>query len=96
MRRLPVSGRTLALIGVLLLLFASFAFVALRSGPLAPVPVTVMAVESRSLTPALSPADELGPIAATQMLARIETGAFGSRDIVLPVELRIAGSTLRR
>jgi RND family efflux transporter MFP subunit len=48
-----VSGRTLALIGVLLLLFASFAFVALRSGPLAPVPVTVMAVESRSLTPAL-------------------------------------------
>ncbi len=53
MRRLPVSGRTLALIGVLLLLFASFAFVALRSGPLAPVPVTVMAVESRSLTPAL-------------------------------------------
>jgi RND family efflux transporter MFP subunit len=41
------------LIGVLLLLFASFAFVALRSGPLAPVPVTVMAVESRSLTPAL-------------------------------------------
>lgn len=53
MKRLPVSGRTLALIGVLLLLFASFAFVALRSGPLAPVPVTVMAVESRSLKPAL-------------------------------------------
>lgn len=49
-----------------------------------------------SLTTALSPADELGPIAATQMLARIETGAFGSRDIVRPVELRVAGSTLRR
>jgi RND family efflux transporter MFP subunit len=53
MKRLPVSGRTLALIGVLLLLFASFAFVALRSGPLAPVPVTVMTVESQSLKPAL-------------------------------------------
>ena len=53
MKRLPVSGRTLALIGVLLLLFASFAFVALRSGPLAPVPVTVMTVASQSLTPAL-------------------------------------------
>jgi RND family efflux transporter MFP subunit len=53
MTRLPVSGRTLALIGVLLLLFASFAFVALRSGPLAPVPVTVMTVASQSLTPAL-------------------------------------------
>jgi len=53
LKRLTQNGRTLALIGVLVPLLALFAYVGLRSGPLAPVPVTVAAVESRALAPAL-------------------------------------------
>ncbi len=45
--------RTLALIAVILPLLALFVYVALRSGPLAPVAVTVAEVESRSIEPAL-------------------------------------------
>ncbi|MBI4794069.1 MAG: efflux RND transporter periplasmic adaptor subunit [Deltaproteobacteria bacterium] len=47
MKRLP-NNRTLALVGVLIPLFALFIYVALRSGPLA-----VTAVENRALSPAL-------------------------------------------
>ena len=54
MKRLPVTGRTLALIGVLVPLLALFVYVALRSGPLAPVPVTVATIESRPISPAMS------------------------------------------
>jgi len=54
MSRLPISGRTLALIAVIVPLLALFVYVALRSGPLAPVPVTVAAVETRPVSPALS------------------------------------------
>lgn len=44
--KLPsLNGRTLALVGVLGTLLALFIYVALRSGPLAPVPVTVAAAE---------------------------------------------------
>lgn len=53
MKSLPVQGRTLALMVVLLPLAALFVYVALRSGPLAPVPVTVTRVEKRAITPAL-------------------------------------------
>ncbi len=53
MKFLPVKGRTLALLVVLLPLLALFFYVALRSGPLAPVPVTVATVENRSISPAL-------------------------------------------
>ncbi len=53
LKRLSLNGRTLALIGVLAPLLALFVFVGLRAGPLAPVPVTVAAVESRALAPAL-------------------------------------------
>jgi len=53
MKRFPVQRRTLALLAVLFPLLALFVYVALRSGPLAPVPVTVAAVENRSITPAL-------------------------------------------
>lgn len=45
--------RTLALLVVIIPLLAVFIFVALRSGPLAPVAVTVTTVVSRSITPAL-------------------------------------------
>ncbi len=48
-----LTGRTWAFIGVLLPLFALFVYVALRSGPLAPVPVVVATVQRLSLEPAL-------------------------------------------
>ena len=50
---LSTHGRTLALAGVLVLLLGLLAYVALRAGPLAPVPVTLATVESREITPAL-------------------------------------------
>jgi HlyD family secretion protein len=50
-RRPPV--RTIVLFGALALLAATFVFVVLRSGPLAPVDVTVARVETRVLAPAL-------------------------------------------
>ena len=55
MKRFPIhmQGRTMALVVVLVPLLALFIYVALRSGPLAPVPVTVTAVEDRAISPAL-------------------------------------------
>ncbi|MFH2124095.1 MAG: efflux RND transporter periplasmic adaptor subunit [Pseudomonadota bacterium] len=53
MKSLPLQRRTLMLLVVLLPLLALFIYVALRSGPLAPVPVTVTTVENRSIAPAL-------------------------------------------
>ncbi len=53
MKLLNMQKRTLALIGVVIPLLALFVYVAVRSGPLAPVTVTVTAVESRSISPAL-------------------------------------------
>ncbi|OGP15658.1 MAG: efflux transporter periplasmic adaptor subunit [Deltaproteobacteria bacterium GWA2_54_12] len=53
MKRLPVTGRTLALVAVLVPLMALFIYVALRSGPLAPVPVTIATVENRPISPGM-------------------------------------------
>ena len=53
MNQMPISRRTLAILAVLLPLAALLGYVALRSGPLAPVAVTVVKVESRALRPAL-------------------------------------------
>ena len=53
MKGLPLQRRTLALIAVIVPLLALFIYVGLRSGPLAPVAVTVANVESRAITPAL-------------------------------------------
>lgn len=53
MKRFPVKGRTVAILAVIIPLLAILAFIALRSGPLAPVPVTVVTVEDRSIAPAL-------------------------------------------
>ena len=53
MKYLPLQRRTLALVAVIVPLLALFIYVGLRSGPLAPVAVTVSTVESRALTPAL-------------------------------------------
>lgn len=46
-------GRTLALAAVLTVLVGLLGFVALRAGPLAPVPVTLVTVDSQSIKPAL-------------------------------------------
>ncbi len=52
--KLPAQRRrVLALIAVILPLLVLFAYVAVRSGPLAPVAVTVTRVESKSISPAL-------------------------------------------
>ena len=53
MKKLPVQKRTLVMLMVLLPLLALFVYVALRSGPLAPVPVTVARVVNQSVAPAL-------------------------------------------
>ncbi len=53
MKRLPLQRRTLALLGVIVLLLALFGYVAVRSGPLAPIPVTVVTVEARPIAPAI-------------------------------------------
>lgn len=53
MSRLPLQGRTLGLLAVAVPLLALFVYVALRSGPLAPVAVTVATVEQRAVTAGL-------------------------------------------
>lgn len=53
MNRMPLQKRTLALLAVIVPLLVLFVYVALRSGPLAPVTVTVAEVKSMSITPAL-------------------------------------------
>ncbi len=53
MKSLPLQRRTVALIAVIVPLVALLLYVALRSGPLAPVAVTVDRVESRAIRPAL-------------------------------------------
>ena len=53
MKYLPLQRRTLALVAVIVPLLALFIYVGLRSGPLAPVAVTVSTVESRAVMPAL-------------------------------------------
>lgn len=53
MKRFPVKGRTVAILAVIIPLLGILVFIALRSGPLAPVPVTVVTVEDRSIAPAL-------------------------------------------
>lgn len=53
MKHFPIQKRTITLLVVILPLLALFIYVALRSGPLAPVAVTVTTVETRAITPAL-------------------------------------------
>ena len=53
MKFIHVNRRVVALLAVLLPLLVLMLYVALRSGPLAPVPVTVTTVAERVITPAL-------------------------------------------
>lgn len=71
-----LQRRTLALIAVTVPLALAFIYVAVRSGPLAPVAVTVTTVESEGITPALSGIGtvqarytyKIGPTAAGRVL----------------------------
>ena len=53
MKRIPLRARPIVLLVVMTPLLVLFAYAALRSGPLAPVPVTLAAAEAQSITPAL-------------------------------------------
>lgn len=53
MKPFPLQKRTVVMLVVFLPLLALFVYVALQSGALAPVPVTVAKVESRSVAPSL-------------------------------------------
>lgn len=53
MSKLPLNKRSITLLAILLPLVLSFAYVAARSGPLAPVPVTVHQVENQVISPGL-------------------------------------------
>ncbi len=53
MKIISIQRRTLALLLVVVPLFILFVYVALRSGPLAPVAVTVSTVEARTINPSL-------------------------------------------
>ncbi len=53
MRKLPFQKRTLALLAIIIPLFVLFVYVALYSGPLAPVSVVLTTVENKSISPAL-------------------------------------------
>lgn len=71
-----LQRRTLAVFAVVLPLLALFVYVAMRSGPLAPVAVTVVKVESAAVVPALSGigtvqaryTHKIGPTAAGRLL----------------------------
>ena len=53
MKQFHIRGRTVAMIGVAIPLLVLFIHVALRSGPLTPVPVTVARVENQAIIPSL-------------------------------------------
>ncbi|ABA90112.1 efflux pump, RND family, membrane fusion protein [Syntrophotalea carbinolica DSM 2380] len=53
MKGLPYQKRTLALVAVFVPLLGLFVYVALRSGPLAPVSVVLATVENKNISPAL-------------------------------------------
>ena len=53
MKRLPLRGRSLALLAIIVPLLALFIYVGVRSGPLAPVSVTLASVQASEIRPAL-------------------------------------------
>lgn len=92
MKKFPLQGRTLALLAVVVPLLALFVYVVLRSGPLAPVAVTLATVEQKALTPALfgigtvgtRTTTKIGPTAAGRLLRLdIEVGDHVSAGQVL-------------
>lgn len=106
MKRLPLRGRTLALVGVLAVLGGAFIWVALRSGPMAPVAVTLMEVQSKPLAPALFGIGsvearhtyKIGPIAAgrikrldVQVGDRVSAGQIIGEMDAVDLDARVRG-----
>ena len=95
MSLLKTKARTLALIAVIVPLLAVFANVAMRSGPLAPVKVTVARVEEGVVAPALfgigkveaRHAYRIGPTAA---------GRVKRVDVQVGDAGRVVGARVRR
>ena len=67
MKKFPLQGRTLALLAVVVPMLALFVYVVLRSGPLAPVAVTLAKVERKALTPALFGVGTIGARTTTKI-----------------------------
>lgn len=100
MKKISIQKRTLVLLALVVPVAGLFVYVALRSGPLAPIPVTVSVVETRSVSPALFGIGtvearytyQIGPAAVgkikslnVQVGDRVETGqVLGEMD---PVDL---------
>ena len=82
MKFLRLQRRTLLLLAVAVPLALRFVYVALRSGPLAPVAVTVMQVESRHIAPALA---GIGAVQARHTYKIGPTGAGRVRRIDVQV-----------
>ena len=82
MKFLRLQRRTLLLLAVAVPLALLFVYVALRSGPLAPVAVTVMHVESRHIAPALA---GIGAVQARHTYKIGPTGAGRVRRIDVQV-----------
>lgn len=82
MKGLPLQKSTLALLAIIIPLLALFIYVALRSGPLAPVPVTLAAVENKSI------AQELFGIGTVEARYMYKIGpTFAGRIKVLDVHV---------
>ena len=82
MKFIRLQRRTLLLLAVAVPLALLFVYVALRSGPLAPVAVTVMRVESRRIAPALA---GIGAVQARHTYKIGPTGAGRVRRIDVQV-----------
>ena len=67
MKKFPLQGRTLALLAVVVPLLALFVYVVLRSGPMAPVAVTLATVENKALSPALFGVGTVGARTTTKI-----------------------------
>lgn len=98
--RFSLKRRTVALATVLMILLGTFIYVGLRSGPLAPVAVTVSLVQERAITPAVFGigtvqaryTHAIGPIAAGRLASlKVDVGDLVQRGQVLgemePVDL---------
>lgn len=91
MKLRSVNRRMLALLAVLIPLLALLVYVALRSGPLAPVPVTVATVESRSIAPALF---GIGTVEARHTYRIGPTGAGRIKRVEVQVGDRVQAGQL--
>jgi RND family efflux transporter MFP subunit len=92
MKRFALQRRTLALAAVVVPLLALFVYVALRSGPLAPVAVTVTTVEKQSVVPSLFGIGTVGA-RSTYKIGPTLAGRLGRLDVQVGDSVR-AGQVL--